>query len=81
MGGGGDEGGGGGPPPAASIDLDHALRPTYVDGDWMVLRAPAVSAGRLELREGRVYVLTRRRNRLWQDDSFYGLSDRMNFEP
>ena len=48
----------------------------------LVLRAPAVSAGEgCLLRPARLYVLSRQRNRLWQDNSFQGLSDRAGFEP
>lgn len=65
-----------------STDLDHSIRPTFVDGDFLVLRAPAVLAGDRELRAARVWLLKRRRNRLWQDGSFQGLSDKpiMGFE-
>ena len=50
----------------ASIDFDHDVRPTYVDGDACVLRAPAVLAGDRELRPERVYLLRRIRNRfIW----------------
>jgi len=59
-----------------TIDLDHALRPTFVDGELLVLRAPAVRAGDQQLRPERVYLLRRMKNRLWQDGSFMGLSDR-----
>lgn len=62
--------------PPLSADLDHAVRPTYVDGDLCILRAPAVVAGDAELRTERVYLLGRRKNRLWQDGTFKGLSDR-----
>ena len=58
------------------FDLDYAVRPTFVDGELCVMRAPAVSAGDAELRGGRVYILKRMRNRLWQDGSFTGLSDK-----
>lgn len=58
------------------VDLDHALRPTFVDGDLCILRAPAVRAGPCELRGERTYLLRRMRNRLWQmDGTFKGLSD------
>lgn len=57
-------------------DLDHGVRPTYVDGELCILRAPACTAGQTTLRSERVYLLRRRRNRLWQDGSFKGLSDR-----
>lgn len=65
----------------ANIDLDHAIRPTYVDGDVCILRSPAVIAAERTLRAERVYLLKRMRNRLWQDP-FEGLSDRpvMGFE-
>lgn len=66
---------------AFDADLDHALRPTYVDGELLILRSPAVTAGDCELRPMRTYLLERQRNRLWQDDSFVGLSDRMGWEP
>ena len=62
-------------------DLDHALRPTYVDGELLVLRAPAVNAGEVQLRAERLYVLERLRNRLWQDNSYVGVSERAGFEP
>jgi hypothetical protein len=63
-----------------SVDFDHAVRPTYVDGELCVLRAPAVCAGGCELRAERVYVLRRMKNRLWQGDgSFSGLSDKPVF--
>lgn len=62
---------------AVTIDVDHAVRPTYVDGELCVLRSPAVTAGDCELRPERIYLLRRMRNRLWQGDgSFRGLSDR-----
>jgi len=61
------------------LDLDYGIRPTFVDGELMVLRSPAVSAGDTELRTARVYILKRMRNRLWQDGSFTGLSDRPVF--
>ena len=62
------------------VDLDHAVRPTYVDGDLCILRSPAVSAGDCELRPERFYLLRRMKNRLWQGDgSFKGLSDRPVF--
>lgn len=61
-------------------DLDHALRPTFVDGEWLVLRAPPVFAGESELRAERVYLLRRLRNRMWQDSTFKGLSDSGVFE-
>ena len=60
----------------ASADLDHAVRPTFVDGEICVLRAPAVRAGDCELRADRIYVLRRLKNRLWQDGTFEGLSDK-----
>ena len=63
-------------PALTSIDFDHAVRPTFVDGEVCILRAPAVLAGDSELRPERVYLLKRMRNRLWQDGSFVGLSDR-----
>ena len=53
-----------------TLDLDYGIRPTFVDGELCVLRAPAITAGDDELRAGRVYLLKRMRNRLWQDDSF-----------
>ena len=60
-----------------SYDLDYGLRPTYVDGDYLILRTPAVTAGDdFCLRGDRVYMLQRVRNRLWQDNEFMGLSDR-----
>jgi hypothetical protein len=65
--------------PAASADLDHELRPTFVDGEVCILRAPAVRAGDTELRPARVHLLRRMRNRLWQDGSFEGLSDKPVF--
>jgi hypothetical protein len=49
-----------------SVDLDHAVRPTFVDGNLCVMRAPPVRAGDCELRPERVYILQRMRNRLWQ---------------
>ena len=61
------------------VDLDYAVRPTFVDGELCVLRSPAVCAGDAELRRERVYILKRMRNRLWQDGSFTGLSDRPVF--
>ena len=57
------------------IDLDYGMRPTYVDGELLVLRSPAVYAGEIELRSGRVYLLRRLKNQLWQDGSFRGLTD------
>tara|TARA_B110001452_G_scaffold144335_1_gene120037 strand:- start:912 stop:1619 length:708 start_codon:yes stop_codon:yes gene_type:complete len=63
----------------ASVDFDHEVRPTYVDGDACVLRAPAVFAGNRELRPERVYLLRRMKNRLWQDGSFTGLTDKPVF--
>ena len=65
--------------PSAIVDFDHAVRPTFVDGDVCILRAPAVLAGECELRPERVYLLKRMRDRLWQDGSFIGLSDRPVF--
>jgi len=65
----------------ADADLDHCLRPTYVDGSFLVLRSPAVCVGDVELRTERVYLLRRQRNPLWQDDTFVGLSDRVGLEP
>ena len=64
-------------------DLDHGIRPTYVDGELLVLRTPPVSVGELELRPARVYLMRRLRNRLWQDGGFMGLTDRipMGVEP
>ena len=59
----------------ASIDLDLAVRPTFVDGELCILRAPAVTAGDHQLRPERVYLLRRMKNRLWQDGTFKGLSD------
>ena len=60
-----------------SSDLDHALRPTFVDGDYLILRTPAVTAGGdVVLRSKRMYMLRRLRNRLWQDNDFVGMSDR-----
>ena len=48
-------------------DLDHALRPTFLDGDSCVLRADAVCAGPSRvLRPARTYVLRRDRHALWQ---------------
>ena len=67
--------------PRLPLDLDHGLRPTYVDGQYLVLRSPAVVAGERILRPPRVYLLARQRNRLWQDPTFVGLSDIMGFEP
>ena len=62
---------------AWNCDLDHAVRPTFVDGDCCILRAPAVTAGAdVELRPERVWMLRRLKNRLWQDSTFVGLSDR-----
>ena len=52
------------------------MRPVYIDGELMVLRAPAVLAADVELRAERLYLLRRMRNRLWQDGSFKGLSDK-----
>ena len=60
----------------SSFDLDHALRPTYVDGEILILRAPRVTVGADVLRGDRLYMLRRMRNRLWQDNDFTGLSDR-----
>ena len=62
-----------------TLDLDYGIRPTFVDGELCVLRAPAITAGDAELRGGRVYLLKRMRNRLWQDDSFVGMSDKPVF--
>ena len=48
----------------------------------VALRVPSVRAGEsCELRSERLYVLSRLRNRLWQQGSFSGLSDRMGFDP
>ena len=58
-----------------SLDLDHAVRPTFVDGGLCVLRVPAISAAGTLLRQERFYLLQRIRHRLWQDGSFVGLSD------
>ena len=59
------------------------MRPTFVDGELCILRAPAVYAGPQPLRPERVYLLRRMKNRLDQGDgSVKGLSDRpvMGFE-
>jgi hypothetical protein len=70
---------------AEDTDLDHEIRPTYVDGDYLVLRSPAVTCGTNEMRPARTYLLSRRRHRLWQADEFsnefVGMSDRAGFEP
>jgi hypothetical protein len=57
------------------VDLDHEIGPTFVDGDTAVLRSPSVRVGDSEVRAARVWVLRRLRHRLWQDDSFRGISD------
>ena len=66
--------------PPADVDADHAIRPTYVDGAHLVLRAPAVASGALELRPPRLYLLRRCRNRLEQASEFSGLTDGWEFE-
>uniref|UniRef100_A0A7S0IPB2 Uncharacterized protein n=1 Tax=Calcidiscus leptoporus TaxID=127549 RepID=A0A7S0IPB2_9EUKA len=63
------------PASALGIDLDHGLCPTYVDGELLIMRSPAVRAGKDQLRAGRVYLLRRLKNQLWQDNSFRGLTD------
>ena len=63
--------------PQSDADLDHGARPTYVCGEFLVMRSPAVRAGDVELRPGRLYLLRRLKNHLWQgDEDFKGLSDR-----
>lgn len=64
--------------PKDQADLDHALAPTFVDGEYLVLRSPAVVVAgvNVELRAPRVYLLRRQRNRLWQDNSFQGATDK-----
>ncbi|KAL3896310.1 MAG: hypothetical protein SGPRY_013299, partial [Prymnesium sp.] len=48
-------------------DLDHAMQPTFVDGDTCILRAAAVYAGVSRvLRPERIYILRRERSRYWQ---------------
>ena len=42
------------------------VRPTFVDGELCILRAPAVHAGPQTLRPERVYLLRRMKNRLDQ---------------
>ena len=50
-----------------SNDLDHALQPTFVDGDTLVVRSAAVCAGPSRvLRSERIYVLRRARHAYWQ---------------
>ena len=46
----------------------------------LVLRAPAVASGALELRPPRLYLLRRCRNRLEQASEFSGLTDGWEFE-
>merc|ERR1712113_21752 len=47
-------------------DLDHALQPTFLDGDTCILRAPPVCAGSIIIRSDRTYVLSRLRHAFWQ---------------
>ena len=62
-----------------NTDFDYAIRPTFLDGELCVLRAPAVLVDDIELRGERLYLLRRKRNRLWQDGTFQGLTDRPLF--
>lgn len=56
-------------------DLDHGIRPTFLDGEMCVLRAPAVQADTIELRPERIYVMSRIRNVLNNDMEVMGSSN------
>lgn len=53
----------------AEADFDY-LRPTFVDGDMLVLHSAAILADGCELRPARTYVLGRLRHPLWNGDGF-----------